>query len=127
MGTVSITRLIMIATTVVSVSSRFTSHKGNDLATYIHNRDSHYEFLETHAYECCSEMIKETSLTGACKDTPWIQVACIVSLSTTDIIFSYDTTKKYLLDHVLDNTVAGRSGASIGQVAKNPSDMSKKD
>ena len=49
MGTVSMTRLIMISTTFVSVSSMFNDCKGTDLATYIQNRDSHYEFLKTHA------------------------------------------------------------------------------
>ena len=71
-GTVSMTRLIMISTDAVSISSSFTSGKGNDLATYIHNRDSHYEFLGTHADECCSEMSKATSLVVACKDIPWL-------------------------------------------------------
>ena len=79
MGAVSMTRLIMIATTAISVSSRFTSCKGNDLATCINNRDSHYEFLETHTDKRCSEISKATALTGACKDTPWSQVTCTVA------------------------------------------------
>ena len=47
MGAVSMTCIIMIARTAVSVFFRFTSHKGNDLMTYIQNRYSHYEFLDT--------------------------------------------------------------------------------
>ena len=62
MGAVSMNRLIMISKTAVSVSYRFTGRKVNDLATYIQNRDSHYEFLETHADERCYDMSKATAL-----------------------------------------------------------------
>ena len=114
MGAVSMTCLIMLAMTAVSVSSRFTSHKGNEIATYIQNRDSHYKFLETQTDERCSEMSKATALVGACKDIPWLQVACTVALSAPAIIGSYEDTKNHLIDHLLANTTVGRSGGSIG-------------
>ena len=118
MGAVSMTRLIMISTTDVSIYSRFTSHKGNDHATYIHNRYSHYEFLDTHADEIFYDKSKATALIGACKDTPWVQLSFTVTLSTTVIIGSYEANKNHLISHVPDNTIASRSRASIVQVAK---------
>ena len=119
--------VITIAMTAVSVYSRFTSRKGTDLATYIQSRDSHYEVLDTHNDEFFSEMIKATALVGACKDTPWLQVTCTVALSTPAIIGSYEVTKSHIISHVPYNTIAGSIGASIGQVATNPSEMSKSD
>ena len=110
------TRLIMVATTSVSISSRFTSCKGNYLVTYIQNRDSHYEFLETHADELLSEMSEATACVGACKDTHWIQAAFTIALSNPAIIGSYDATKNHLTPHVPANTISGRSGYSISQV-----------
>ena len=89
MGAVSMTRLIIIATTAVSVSSRFISCKGTYLETYIQNIDSHYEFIKTHADKKCSEVSKATTLVGTCKDTPWLQFACTVALYTTAIIGNY--------------------------------------
>ena len=127
MGVVSMTHLIMISTNAVYVSSRFTSHKGNKLATYILNIDSHYEFLETHADKCCYEMSKATVLAAACKDNPWLQVACTDTFSTPSIIVSYEATNNHMIAHVTSNTIAGRSGAYIGQVVTNPSEMSKSD
>ena len=70
-------------------------------------------------------MSKATATVGACKDTTWIQVACTIAFSNTAIIGSYETTKKHLIDQVPDNTIAGRSGAFIGQVETNPSEMFK--
>ena len=125
MGAVSMTCLIMIATTAVSVSYRFNSRKGTDLSTYIHNRDSHYEFIETLADKRCPGMSKATSLVGACKDNPWLRVACTVALSTPAIIVSYESTNNHLISHVMANTIAGRSVASIGQVTTNPFENSK--
>ena len=89
MGAVSTTELIMIATTDIYISSRFTSNKGTELATNIQNRDSYYELLKTNADERCSKMSKATALVGACTDNPWIQVSYTVPLSTPIIIFSY--------------------------------------
>ena len=124
---VSMTRQIMIATTDVSVSSRFTSGKGNELVTYIQNRDSHYEFLETHAEERYSEMSKANALFGDWNDNPCLQVKNkIVALYTPSIIGNYEATKNHLIAHVLANTISGRSGASIVQVAKNPSETSRR-
>ena len=119
--------LIIIYTSAVSVSLRFTSSKGTDLVNYIQNRDSHYEFLETHADDHCSKISKSTALIGACKDTTWIQVACTVALSTPDIIGSYEATNNHIIAHVPANKISGRSGASIGQVATNPSEISRSD
>ena len=119
------TRLIMIAMTAVSVSSRFTSCKGNDLETYIHNRDSHYEFLETHAEKSCSGMSKATSLISACKDTPWLQVTCTLALTATAIIGRCEATKNHIITHVPANTITVHSVDSIGKVAKNILEMSK--
>ena len=127
MGAVSMNRLIIIATTAVSVSSRLISCKGTYLETYIQNIGSHYEFIKTHTDKHCLEVSKATTLVGTCKDTPWLQVACTVALSTPDIIGIYEATKNHLISHVQDNTIAGRSGASIGQVATNPSEISKSD
>ena len=123
----SITRLIIITTINLSVYSRFTSRKGNDLATYNQNRDSHFEFLEKHTDKCCFEMSNTTDLIGACKDTPWLQVACTISFSNPTIIGIYEAAKNHLIFHVLYNTISGHSGDSIGQVATNPSEMSKSD
>ena len=111
--------------TTVSFFSRFTSRKGNDFATKIQNGDSHCEFLETHANKRCSEMIKSTALVGACKNTTWFQVSCTLVLFTPAIIGSYEATKNHLIDHVSANTISSRSGASISQVATNPSEISK--
>ena len=72
-------------------------------------------------------MSKETALIGACKDTPWIQVACTAVLSTPAIIGRYKATKKQLIARAPVNTIAVRSGASIGKVATNPSEISKSD
>ena len=120
MGAVSVTGLAVIPKTVVSVSSRFTSSKGTDLATYIQNRGSHYEFLETQSDKRCSEIIKATTLVGACKDTPWLQVTCTVSLPTPTIIGSYKATKNHLIAHITANNAAVRIGNSICQFATNP-------
>ena len=72
-------------------------------------------------------MIKSTTLVGACKDTPWLQVSCTLALSTPAIIGSYEATKNHLIDHLPANTIFGRSGASIIQVATNPSKISNSD
>ena len=127
MVVVSVTYLIIIAKTAISIYSRFTSHKVNDLVTYIQNRDFHYEFIETHAGKHCSDISKASALIGACKDTPWLQVACTIALSTPSIIGSYEVTNNHIIDRVMPNTIAGRSGAYIGQVVTNPSEMSKSD
>ena len=89
MGEVSMNCLIMIATTAVSIFSRFTSCKGTELATYIQNRDFHYEFCKTNADKRCSDMSKETALVGACKDNIWLQVSCLISFYTPTIIGKY--------------------------------------
>ena len=125
MGAVSMTRLIMINMAAVSISSRFTSRKVNYLATYIHNRDFHNEFLETHTGERCSEMSNATTLISTCKYATWIQLTCTVFVSAPTIIGSYEATKNHLISHVPANTIAGRSGASIGQVATNTLEISK--
>ena len=70
-------------------------------------------------------MIKSTTLVSTCKDTPWFQVSCTLSLSTPAIIGSYEATKNHLIDHVPANTISIRSGASISQAATNPSEISK--
>ena len=116
MGAVSMTCLIIIATTVISVLSRFTSCKANYFATYIQNRDSHYEVFKTHADKCYSEMSKATILVGVCKNISWLQVSCTVAFSTSAIIESYEANKNHLISHVPDNNIDSRSGSSIGQV-----------
>ena len=126
MSEVSMTRLIMIATISVSVSSRFSSNKGNNFANFIQNRESHYEFLETHADEHFSDMSKAATLIVSCKDTSWIQVDCTFAFSTSSIIGRYEATKNHFIAHIPDNTISGRSGASIGQVETNPLEMSKR-
>ena len=72
-------------------------------------------------------MSKATDLIEACKDTPWLQVTCTVALYTPTIIGSYEATKNHLITHIPANTISGRSGASIGQVATNPSENPKSD
>ena len=95
MGAVYTNRLIIIATSDIYFYSRFTSRKGTNLATYIQNRDSQYEFIETYDDKRCSETSKATAIIGAFKDTPWLQVACTVSLYNTAIIGRYEATKNY--------------------------------
>ena len=70
-------------------------------------------------------MSKATALIGTCKDAPWIQFSCTVALSIPAIIGRYEATKNHLISHVPDNTISGLSEDSIGQVATNPSEMSK--
>ena len=70
-------------------------------------------------------MSNSTALIGACKDTPWLQVYCTVVVSTPAIIGIYEATKNHLIVHVPPNTISSRSGASIGQVATNPSEIPK--
>ena len=64
-------------------------------------------------------MSKANALVVKCKDNPWLQVACTIALCTRIIIGRYESIKNHLTDHVLTNTIAVCSGASIGQVATN--------
>ena len=72
-------------------------------------------------------MSKATAFFGACKDTTCIQVTYTAYLFTPAIIGIYEATKNHLIAHVPANTIAVCSGASIGQVATNPLEMSKSD
>ena len=46
-------------------------------------------------------------------------------MSTTAIIGIYKATKKHFISHVQANDISGHIGASIGQVATNPLEISK--
>ena len=70
-------------------------------------------------------MSKATTLISDCNDTPWIQVTFVIALSTPAIIGIYEATKNHLIYQVPAYIIDKNSGASIGQVAKNPSEMSK--
>ena len=72
-------------------------------------------------------MSNRTDIIGACKDTPWLQVSCNIALSTPAIIGSYEATKNHLISYVPAHTIAGCSGASIGQVATNTLEIPKSD